>query len=181
MSVLIWAQNKFLKSYFPEDLKLEGFILTCGISSQYWNILMKVQSERGFTLIGFILVMVVTGILSSTLILPFMAGLKRGISPEISSTATHLAQKEIEEFRNAGYTNVTGELGNVPSYITLEGRDYTENSIREYVSYSGGTFATSASPTQFIRVTETVSNDENSDVVSLWTILVRSFYDPNAN
>ena len=142
---------------------------------------MKVQSERGFTLIELILVMVVTGIISSTLILPFMAGLKRGTRPEISATATYLAQKEIEEFRNAGYTIAVGILGPVPSTVTLNGILYTENSVREYVSYSSGTFTTSASATEFIRVTETVSNDENSDVVSLWTILVRSFYDPNAN
>ena len=142
---------------------------------------MKVQSESGFTLIELIVVMVVTGIISSALVLPFMAGLKRGTSPEISVTATYLAQKEIEEFRNAGYTNAISQLGNVPSSLTLNGILYTEASVREYVSYSGGTFTTSASATEFIRVTETVSNNKNSDVVSLWTILVRSFYDPNAN
>ena len=142
---------------------------------------MKVQSERGFTLIELILVMVVTGIISSTLVLPFMAGLQRGTSPEISATATYLAQKEIEEFRNAGYTNAAGELGNVNSSVTLNGRTYTEASVREYVSYSSGTFTTSASATHYIRVTETVSNNVNSDVVELWTILIRNFYDPNAN
>ena len=142
---------------------------------------MKVQSESGFTLVELILVIVVTGILSSTLVLPFMAGLQRGINPEISATATYLAQKEIEEFRNAGYTITSGILGPVPSTVTLNGILYTEASVREYVSYSSGTFTTSASATEFIRVTETVSNSRNSDVVQLWTILVRSFYDPNAN
>jgi prepilin-type N-terminal cleavage/methylation domain-containing protein len=141
----------------------------------------KVQSESGFTLIELILVMVVTGLISSTLVLPFMAGLKRGTSPEISATATYLAQKEIEEFRNAGYTITGGILGTVPSTVTLNGILYTESSIREYVSYSSGTFTTSASATEFIRVTETVSNNRNSDVVALWAILVRDFYDPNAN
>ncbi len=142
---------------------------------------MKVQSERGFTLIELILVIVVTGTISSALVLPFMAGLQRGTSPEISTTATYLAQKEIEEFRNAGYTNAAGEIGNVDSSVTLNGRKYTEASVREYVSYSSGTFTTSASATHFIRITETVSNNKNSDVVELWTILIRNFYDPNAN
>ncbi len=143
---------------------------------------MKVQSERGFTLIELILVMVVTGIISSTLVLPFMAGIQRGTSPEISATATYLAQKEIEEFRNAGFAICTGILGNVDSYVNgLNGRNYTEASVREYVSYSSGTFTTSASATHYIRVTVTVSNNVNSDVVELWTILVRNFYDPNAN
>ncbi len=142
---------------------------------------MKVQSESGFTLLELILVMVVTGSISSTLVLPFMAGLQKGTSPEISATATYLAQKELEEFRNAGYTITGGILGPVTSTVTLNGVLYTEASIREYVSYSSGTFTTSASATEFIRVTETVSNSRNSDVVQLWTILVRSFYDPNAN
>lgn len=144
---------------------------------------MKVESDSGFTLIELILVMVVTGIISSTLVLPFMAGLQKGTSPEISATATYLAQKEIEEFRNAGYTKIIdeGQIGNISSTVTLNGIFYTEGSIREFVSYSSGTFTTSASATEFIRVTETVSNNVNSDVVELWTILVRSFYDPNAN
>ncbi len=149
---------------------------------KFCNIKMeKVKSEKGFTLLELIFVMVVVGVLSSTLILPFISGLKQGTRPEIYATAAYLAQKEIEEARNGGYTNVSGNLGNVPSSVTLKGRNYTEDSIREYVSYSGGTFVTSASPTEFIRVTETVSNSENSDVVTLWTILAKDFYDPNAN
>ena len=149
---------------------------------KFCNIKMeKVKSEKGFTLLELIFVTVVTGILSSTLILPFMAGIKQGTRPEIYATATYQAKKKIEELKNGGYTNVTGNLGNVSSSITLNGRLYTEDSIREYVSYSGGIFVNSVSPTKFIRVTETVSNSENSDVVSLWTILTRDFYDPVAN
>ena len=139
----------------------------------------KVKSEKGFTLLELIFVMVIVGVLSSTLILPFMSGMKQGTRPEIYATATYLAQKEIEEFRNAGYTNVTGNLGNIPSSVTLKGRLYTENSIREYVSYTSGAFVSSGgTPTEFIRVTETVSNDKNSDVVTLWTILVKDFFNP---
>ncbi len=141
----------------------------------------KVKSEKGFTLLELIFVTVVTGILSSTLILPFANSMKQGTRPEIYATATYLAQKELEEFRNAGYTNAAGNLGTVPSNVTLKGRTYTEDSIREYVSHSAGSFSTSATPTEFIRITETVSNSENSDVVTLWTILVKDFYDPNAN
>ena len=62
----------------------------------------------------------------------------------------------------------------------LKGRNYTETSIREYVSYTGSTFVTSGTPTEYIRVTETVSNAANADVVTLWTILPKDFYDPTA-
>ena len=138
----------------------------------------KVKSEKGFTLVELIFVTVVTGILSSSLMLPLLNSIKQGTRPEIYATATYLAQKEIEELKNAGYTIVAASnMGAVQSQVTLNGRTYTEDSVREYVSYTGGTYVYSASPTEYIRVTETVSNDKNSDVVSLWTILIKDFYD----
>ena len=148
----------------------------------------KVKSEKGFTLLELIFVMVIVGVLSSTLILPFMSGMKQGTRPEIYATATYLAQKEIEEFRNAGYTNVTGNLGNIPSSVTFylgtpREITYTEGSVREYVRHVGVNFVAPDPDdplfpvTEFIKVTETVSNSENSDVVTLWTILAKDFYD----
>ncbi len=142
----------------------------------------KVTSEKGFTLVELIFVTVVTGILSSSLMLPLLNSMKQGTRPEIYVTATYLAEKEIEELKNAGYTIVAASnMGDGQNDVPLNGRTYTEDSTREYVSYQGGTFVTSASPTEYIRVTETVSNDENSDVVSLWTILIKDFYDPVVN
>ncbi len=139
----------------------------------------KVKSEKGFTFVELIFVTIVTGILSSSLMLPLLNSVKQGTRPEICATATYCAEKEIEELKNGGYTKVTGNMGNVQSSITLNGRTYTEDSVREYVSYSGGTFVYSASPTEYIRVTETVSNSENSDAISLWTILAEDFYNYN--
>ena len=142
----------------------------------------NVKSEKGFTLVELIFVTVVTGILSSSLMLPLLNSMKKATRPEIHATATHCAEKELEELKNAGYTIVAASnMGNVQSSVTLKGRTYTEDSVREYVSYSGNTFVYSASPTEYIRITETVSNDENSDVVSLWTILIKDFYDPVVN
>ena len=149
---------------------------------KFYNIKIgKVKSEKGFTLLELIFVMVVTGILSSTLILPFTSSMEQGVRPEIYATATYLAQKEIEEYRNAGYAIISGHLGNVTSYANnLNGRNYTEDSIREYVSYTGGAFVSAGvvTPTEFIKVTETVRNNKNSDVVTLWTILAKDFFNP---
>ena len=146
----------------------------------------KVKSEKGFTLLELIFVIVITGILSSTLLLPFMSGIKQGTRPEIYTTATYLAQKEIEEFKNAGYTKAIANLNDldstVPFYLgTPREIIYTEESTREYVSHSGSTFVTSGSPTEFIRITERVRNSKNADVVTLWAILPKDFYDPTAN
>ena len=138
----------------------------------------KVKSEKGFTLVELIFVTVVTGILSSSLMLPLLNSMKQGTRPEIYATATHCAKKEIEELKNAGYTIVAAShMSDGQNVIPLNGRTYTAAPTREYVSYTGGTFVYSATPTEYIRITETVSNDENSDVVSLWTILIKDFYD----
>ena len=138
----------------------------------------KVKSEKGFTLVELVFVMVVTGILSSSLMLPLMNSIKEGTRPQIYATATYLAVKELEELKTGGYTNVAASyMGDVQNDVPLNGRTYTVVPTREYVSYSGGTFVYSASPTEYIRVTETVSNNKNSDVVSLWTILIKDFYD----
>ena len=82
----------------------------------------KVKSEKGFTLVELIFVTVVTGILSSSLMLPLLNSMKQGTRPEIYATATYLAEKEIEELKNGGYTLVTGNMGNVPSVCYVEER-----------------------------------------------------------
>ena len=149
----------------------------------------KVKSEKGFTLVELIFVTVVIGTLSSSLMLPLLNSIKQGTRPEIYATATYLAEKEIEELKNAGYTIVTGNLGDVPSSVTFypgtpKEITYTENSVREYVRRVGSNFV-DPDPlfpiTKFIRITETVSNTKNSNVVSLWTILAKDFYDPVVN
>ncbi len=145
----------------------------------------KVKSEKGFTFLELIFVMVVTGVLSSTLILPFTSGIKQGTRPEIYATATYLAEKEIEELKNGGYTLIAAShMGDGQNDVVLNGRTYTVAPTREYVRHSGGNFV-DPDPlfpiTEFIKVTETVSNDENSDVVSFWTILAKDFYDPVVN
>ena len=143
----------------------------------------KVKSEKGFTLVELIFVTVVTGILSSSLMLPLLNSMKEGTRPEIHSTATYCAAKELEELKSAGYSDIAANdlTSGQQTQVTLNGRTYYEDSVREYVSYSGGAFGTSTPATEYIRIRETVSNSKNSDVVTLWTILARDFYDPVAN
>ena len=151
----------------------------------------KVKSENGFTFVELIFVTIVTGILSSSLMLPLLNSVKQGTRPEIYATATYCAEKEIEELKNAGYTIVADPdndlnndlMGDKPSDVTLNGRTYYEASFRDYVSYDSDldSFIHSDSPTEYIRITETVSNSENSDVFSLWAILAKDFYDPVVN
>ncbi len=146
-------------------------------NNQIWN----VKSERGFTLMELIMVMVVTGILSSSLVIPFISGIKRGTRPEIYATAAYLAQEKIEELRSSGYTTTSGILGTTTGSVTKKGRTYNEQVVTEYVTHSGSSFSTSGSSTEYIRATATVSNSIIPENVTMWTILAKDFYDPDAN
>lgn len=146
----------------------------------------KLTSESGFSLLELILVMVVTGILSSVLIIPFISGLKQGTMPEIYNTATFLAQKKIEEYRSEGYTSTSNDIDAATNPLTTTGtvikggRTYTETVKTEYAD-PDNIFNHSAASTEFIKVTVTVSNMDVPEDVSLWTILAKDFYDPDAN
>ena len=143
--------------------------------NRIWNL----KSERGFTLTELIMIVTVTGILSSTLVIPFTTGIKQGTRPEIYSTATYLAQKKIEEIRSQGYTYTSGLIGTSTGNVTKKGRVYTEQVVTEYVSHSAGSFSAEASSTEYIRATITVSNTTIPDDIVLWTILAKDFYDPD--
>jgi type II secretory pathway pseudopilin PulG len=143
--------------------------------NRIWNF----KSERGFTLTELIMIVTVTGILSSTLVIPFTTGIKQATRPEIYATATYLAQEKIEELRSSGYTTTSGILGTTSVNVTKKGRVYTEQVVTEYVSHSAGSFSAEASSTEYIRATITVSNTTIPDDIVLWTILAKDFYDPD--
>ncbi len=155
------------------------------------NKICKVKSEEGFTLLELIMVMVVTSILSSSLILPFSSSLRQGTMPEIYNTATYLAMDEMEWKRNDGYTSVgaaidagtnplttTTTLNNIGNTVL---RNYTVQTVSQYVTHSAGNFNFSATRTEMIGVTTTVSNANIPDNVILSEILVEDFYNNNAN
>ncbi len=146
----------------------------------------SVTSEKGFTLVELTFVMVVTGILSSTLVSPFISSMNQGTQPEIYATATYLAMAEIEKKRSDGYTyTMTNNIGTTnPVIPPMNGRTYTAQVVAGYVTHSGSNFSDPpvASPaSQFIKVAVTISNTNMPHDVELWTILVNNFYNPNAN
>jgi prepilin-type N-terminal cleavage/methylation domain-containing protein len=159
----------------------------------------KVRSEKGFTFLELIFVMVVTGILSSTLILPFTAGLKQGTRPEIYNTATYLAVEVLEEYKSEGYTYVKTNNSTLigdpisPALTDVQLASYDANGnitrtrtysrvVRAgYVDDPSDTSLDTSTATEYIKVTVTVSNSDIPNNVELWTILAKDFYDPDAN
>ena len=151
----------------------------------------KVKSEKGFTLLELIFVLVITGILSSTLILPFTSSITRGTQPEIYNTATYLAVDEMEWKRSDGYTDISAAIDAATNPLTVVTnrnvgnpitRTYTVTVVSDYVSHDtvNNRFNFSAVSTEFIRVTVTVSNPGIANVI-MSEILARDIYNKDAN
>ncbi len=143
------------------------------------NRIRNLKSERGFTLIELIMVTVVTGALTSTLVIPFASGIKKATVPEIYATAVYLAQGKMEEIRSEGYTAHSASLSTTSNTINHpDGRDYTMTVATGYVDDPSDTTLSTTTATEYVRVNVTISNSEISSI-TLWTILAEDFYDPN--
>jgi len=138
----------------------------------------KVKSEEGFTFLELIMVMVITGTISSTLVLPFTSSMNQAILPEIYNTAAYVAVGELETIRGKGYTTMSGSVGSyIPDIpvVTKKGRIYNVAANTAYVSYSDGNFTASATPTELIMATVTISNTSITNV-SMTEILTDDFF-----
>ncbi len=146
----------------------------------------KVKSEKGFTLLELIFVMVIIGVLSSSLVLPFISNLKQATRPEMYNTATYISVGMMETARAQGYTNIRADIEGAtnpnPTTNTQDvgGRTYTWTKVDEFVSHSAGNFSFSSTPTEYIKVTTTVSCPGITGI-SMSEILARDFYNPVAN
>ncbi len=140
----------------------------------------KVKSEKGFTFLELIMVTVVTGILSSSLILPFTSGLNHATRPEIYNTAAYIAVGELERIRGNGYTTVSGSIGTSSTDVTKKLRVYTKTVVTNYVSHSGSSFSISGTPTKLIMVNVTVSNP-GIENISMSELLTEDIFNPYIN
>ncbi len=61
--------------------------------------------RQGFTLIEVIIFIVVVGVLASGIFIPFLTGLKGGMTPENIITASYLGQAKMEELTKYTYIN----------------------------------------------------------------------------
>ncbi len=157
---------------------------------KHGNIEMEsMNTEKGFTFLELIFVMLVTGIISSTLILPFSSSIKHGTRPEIYNTATYLAVEVMEEYRSTGYPNVVinsstligDPVSPVWPDVTKKGRTYSLDIRAGYVDDPSDTSLDTTTTTEYIKVQVTVSNSDIPNDVVLWEILTEDFYDANAN
>ena len=76
--------------------------------------------NHGFTIIEVIVFLVVAGVIASAIFIPFLTGLKGGMTPEKVISASYLAQTKMEEF--AKYTYGNSNLDPIPltAYVQVD-------------------------------------------------------------
>ncbi len=96
----------------------------------------KVSSEKGFTLLELILVLVVVSIIASALAMPFLSSLNEGTKPDIYATATQCATADVEDLRADGFAAITVTNGaptaTAGSPTVINGRSYTRTISTKY-------------------------------------------------
>jgi prepilin-type N-terminal cleavage/methylation domain-containing protein len=63
------------------------------------------KSDKGFTLIEIIILIVIAGIILPVIVVPFAASVKESGKPEMATTAMYLAHYKMEEFMKYDYSN----------------------------------------------------------------------------
>lgn len=82
------------------------------------------ESNKGFTLIEIIILIVLAGILLPAIVVPFMAAVKGSSEPEMASKAMYLAQQKLEEFLKYTYDQPSLQPIALTPYTPAELPDY---------------------------------------------------------
>ncbi len=142
----------------------------------------KVKSEKGFTLVELLVVLVVTGVLASTLVIPFASNVNQAARPGIYTTATQLASADLEYQKMLGFSAITVPNGAVAGSSTtvINGRSYTRTVTTSYAdadfNAGGNSFVAPVTNDYIIveaTVTETTMNPNLS--VSLKSIITPDY------
>jgi type II secretory pathway pseudopilin PulG len=75
------------------------------------------MSNKGFTLIEIIILIVMAGILLPAIVVPFAAGVKKSGKPEMVTTAMYLAHQRMEELMKYDYGNAALSPTALTAYV----------------------------------------------------------------
>ena len=76
--------------------------------------------NRGFTIIEVIVFLVVAGVIASAIFIPFLTGLKGGMTPEKVISASYLAQAKMEELAKYTYSNSNLDPLPLTAYVQVD-------------------------------------------------------------
>jgi prepilin-type N-terminal cleavage/methylation domain-containing protein len=78
------------------------------------------KSDKGFTLIEIIILIVIAGIILPAIIVPFVTGVKGSGKPEMATTAMYLAHQKMEELMKYNYNNAALNTTVLTSYSDVD-------------------------------------------------------------
>lgn len=89
------------------------------LDTGYWKRESGIMN-RGFTIIEVIVFLVVAGVIASAIFIPFLTGLKGGMTPEKVATASYLAQAKMEELTKYTYNNSSLDPLSLTAYAQVD-------------------------------------------------------------
>jgi type II secretory pathway pseudopilin PulG len=116
-------------------------------------------SDKGFTLIEIIVLIVMAGILLPAIIVPFASGVKGSGKPEIVTTAMYLAQQKMEELMKFDYSRAPDLT---PGTYTLPAPPIPGYAWQWVISYVNNNFGASGSDVGYKMIWVTVTDPQGS-------------------
>ena len=127
------------------------------------------QSNKGFTLIEIIVVIVIAGILLPAIVGPFVSSIKKSGKPEMVTTAMYLGHQKIEEYMKYDYSHAALN----PIALT----PYASSDLPNYqwqweILYVDNNFNVSATDVGYKRILVRVKDMEN-DAYEIYSVVTR--------
>jgi type II secretory pathway pseudopilin PulG len=125
-------------------------------------------SDKGFTLIEIIVLIVMAGIIIPVIVVPFATGIRGSGKPEVVATAIYLAHQKMEELMKFDYSRAPDLT---PGTYTMPAPPTPGYTWQWVISYVNNSFGASGSDVGYkmIRVTVTDPQSSTYDVYSVVT------------
>jgi Tfp pilus assembly protein PilE len=127
------------------------------------------RSEKGFTFIEIIVLIVMAGILLPAIIVPFVTGVIKSGKPEMATTAMDLAHQKMEEFMKFNFSNPALNPTALTSYATADISNYQ---WQWEIIYVDNNFNTSGADVGYKRILVRIKDLEN-DTYEIYSVVTR--------
>jgi len=127
------------------------------------------RSEKGFTFIEIIVLIVMAGILLPAIIVPFVTGVIKSGKPQMATTAMFLAHQKMEEFMKFNHSNPALNATALTSYATADISNYQ---WQWEIIYVDNNFNPSGADVGYKRILVRVKDLEN-DTYEIYSVVTR--------
>jgi len=148
---------------------LNRTIGTIGLNPNPKSAIRNPQSNKGFTLIEVLAVIVMAGILLPAIIVPFVSSIRGSGKPEMATTAMYLGHQKMEEFMKFDYGNAALNPIALTPYVSSDIPSYQ---WQWEIIYIDSNFNVSATDVGYKRILVRVKDTEN-DVYEIYSVVTR--------